>query len=107
MGYASGQIKIWNIQNQECLTTINEDRVVLQTVQTPTGDAFITAGNNAQIYIYSIHTLQKIMTLGSKITFCGLVNHGRVTVDDNLDNDELCAFKCSNRTFLYSLLVVY
>jgi len=62
VGYASGQIKIWNIQNQECLTTINEDRVVLQTVQTPTGDAFITAGNNAQIYIYSIHTLQKIMT---------------------------------------------
>jgi len=62
VGYASGSIKIWNIQNQECLTTINEDRVVLQTVPTPTGDAFITAGNDAQINIYSIHTLQKIMT---------------------------------------------
>lgn len=28
----------------------------------PTGDAFITAGNNQLIHIYSIHTLQKIMT---------------------------------------------
>ena len=33
-----------------------------KTVPTPTGDAFITAGNDAQINIYSIHTLQKIMT---------------------------------------------
>ena len=32
VGYASGSIKIWNIQNQECLTTINEDRVVLQVL---------------------------------------------------------------------------
>ena len=82
VGYASGQIKIWNIQNQECLTTINEDRVVLQTVQTPTGDAFVTAGNNAQIYIYSIHTLQKIMTMGLEITFLRFkVNYGNPCKD--------------------------
>ena len=62
VGYASGSIKLWNIQNQECLTTIIEPRVVLQMTTAPTGDAFITAGNNQLINIYSIHTLQKIMT---------------------------------------------
>ena len=97
VGYASGSIKLWNIQNQghkgkrhndcqnleicpkkyinsltdsspmfipwkECLSTITEQRVVLQITTSPTGDAFITAGNNQLIYIYSVHTLQKIMT---------------------------------------------
>jgi len=62
VGYASGSIKLWNIQNQECLSTITEPRVVLQMTTSPTGDAFITAGNNQLIHIYSIHTLQKIMT---------------------------------------------
>ena len=47
---------------KECLSTITEPRVVLQMTTSPTGDAFITAGNNQLIHIYSIHTLQKIMT---------------------------------------------
>jgi len=68
IGYASGALKLWNIQNQECLSTIQEQRTVLQTVQTPTGDAFITAGDNHLLYIYSIHTLQRIMTCEASST---------------------------------------
>ena len=55
-------LKLIFIPWKECLSTITEPRVVLQMTTSPTGDAFITAGNNQLIHIYSIHTLQKIMT---------------------------------------------
>ena len=55
-------LKVIFIPWKECLSTITEPRVVLQMTTSPTGDAFITAGNNQLIHIYSIHTLQKIMT---------------------------------------------
>ena len=51
-GYAAGYIKIWNISNQECIKTIEEDRTILQTCVTPDNDAFITSGKDSCINIY-------------------------------------------------------
>ena len=52
VGYAAGYIKLWNISNQQCLNTIDEDRTILQTCVTLDKDAFMTSGKDATINIY-------------------------------------------------------
>lgn len=54
VGYAAGYVKIWNISNQECIQTIDENRTILQTCVTPDKDAFIVSGKDTAINIYSL-----------------------------------------------------
>ncbi|CBY35184.1 unnamed protein product [Oikopleura dioica] len=61
-GYCDGKIKVWNVSNQQCLKTIEEDRTVYQTMVTPTKDALVTAGKDSDINVYDLDTLQKINT---------------------------------------------
>lgn len=58
--------KVWNVSNQQCLKTIEEDRTVYQTMVTPTKDALITAGKDSDINVYDLDTLQKINTCKGK-----------------------------------------
>ena len=58
----SFSFQVWNVSNQQCLKTIEEDRTVYQTMVTPTKDALITAGKDSDINVYDLDSLQKINT---------------------------------------------
>jgi len=62
-GYAAGYIKVWNISNQQCLSTVEEGSPVYQVCVTPTQDMIITCGKGGELNLYNSTTLYKERTL--------------------------------------------
>ena len=54
---------MWNISNQQCLSTVEEGSPVYQVCVTPTQDMIITCGKGGELNLYNSTTLYKERTL--------------------------------------------
>ncbi|XP_067833490.1 dynein assembly factor with WD repeat domains 1-like, partial [Heptranchias perlo] len=72
---ASGKVKLWHVETQQCLHTLAEDQETLTASFNPSGSRFVTGGSAASIRVYDTVTHHSLLTLTSSPSMMVMDGH--------------------------------